>query len=290
VSSTAEPTPNDRARRAREQGARAASWAQERVPGAWAVREALERERVAAAGLLAGGLAYRLFFWLVPLGLVFAAVLSFWVDESRASLEDAARDFGISGAATDAAMDAIQRETHARWYYLLAGAFLVFWFGIGVVRAMNVAHAVAWRLPPRKLRRPYFAGGVFSGVTISVVGVTAATAWLREDSENTGLLATLSLTAVYVAACLWIIDRLPHRETTWKGLLPGAVLVAVGAQVVHVVVVLYIVPRLGRSSELYGTLGAATVVLLWLYLVARLFVAGAFLNAAVWHRRNREGT
>ena len=144
--------------------------------------------------------------------------------------------------------------------------------------------------PTCKLRRPYFAGAVFSGLTIAVVGVTTATAWLREDSENTGLLATLSLTAVYVAACLWIMDRLPHGETTWKGLLPGAVLVAVGAQVLHVVVVLYIAPRLGRSSELYGTLGAATVVLLWLYLVARLFVAGAFLNAAVWHHRTGEGT
>ena len=39
-------------------------------------------------------------------------------------------------------------------------------------------------------------------------------------------------------------------------------------------VILYIAPKLGRSSELYGTLGSATVVLLWLYLVARLIVAG----------------
>ena len=71
---------------------------------------------------------------LVPLGLVFAAVLSFWVDEDPAALRGtAAQDFGISGAATQSAMNAIEAEHHARWYFLLAGIALVIWFGIGVV-------------------------------------------------------------------------------------------------------------------------------------------------------------
>ena len=56
---------------------RALTWAEERVPGTTHALDALDRERVAGGSLLAGGLAYRLFFWLVPLSLVFAAVLSF---------------------------------------------------------------------------------------------------------------------------------------------------------------------------------------------------------------------
>jgi uncharacterized BrkB/YihY/UPF0761 family membrane protein len=64
------------------------------------------------------------------------------------------------------------------------------------------------------------------------------------------------------------------------------VLVALGGQAIHLAVVLYLAPKLGRSSELYGALGAATVILLWLYLVARLLVAAAFLNAALWGSRN----
>ena len=75
-----------------------ADWARENLPWGDVVTEALERERIAAAGLLAGGLAYRLFFWIVPLGLVFSASLGFWVDYDSAGLEDAARDFGLSGA------------------------------------------------------------------------------------------------------------------------------------------------------------------------------------------------
>ncbi len=90
----------------------------------------------------------------------------------------------------------------------------------------------------------------------------------------------------YLAAVLWVMDKLPHSSTSWRDLLPGAVLVALGTEAIHLVVVLYLVPKLGHSSELYGALGSATVILLWLYLLARLLVAAAFLNAALWDQRS----
>jgi len=279
------PPPDSRLERARDQARRAGDWAGQRLPGAALATAALERERLAAAGLLAGGLAYRLFFWLVPLGLVFASVLSFWVDEDRVGLQDAARNFGISGAATQSAMKAIAEQHHARWYLLLTGIVLLVWFGIGVIRALNVAHAIAWSLRPEKLRRPLFAGLAFSGIVISLIAVSASTQYLREEYGVTGLWLTLALIVFYLAAVLWIMDKLPHRSTSWRSLLPGAVLVALGTEVIHLVVVLYLVPKLGHSSELYGALGSATVILLWLYLLARLLVAAAFLNAALWDQR-----
>ena len=242
---------------------------------------------MAAAGLLAGGLAYRLFFWFVPLGLVFASVLSFWVDADRVAAQDAARHFGISAAATQSAMSAIAEEHHARWYFLLAGLVLLVWFGIGVVRALNVAHSVAWSLRPEKLRRPLIAGLAFSGIVTTLIVVSASTQYLREQYGGTGLWLTVSLFVFYLVAVLWIMDKLPHRSASWRDLLPGAVLVAFGTEVIHIVVVLYLVPKLGHSSELYGALGTATVILLWLYLLARLVVAAAFLNAALWDRRIR---
>ncbi len=289
--SAAEPEPRESmVARARGSAERAASWAQEHVPGATMATEALERERLSAASLLAGGLAYRLFFWLVPLGLVLASLSSFWLDADRSSLEDAARDFGLSGAATRAALEAIEQQEYARWYFLVAGSVLLLWFGIGVLRALNVAHAVAWKLRPEKIRHPLRAGLLFTALTAGIIGVSTGTAWLREENEGSGILLTISLVALYVAAVVWLMDKLPHRASSWQGLLPGAVLVAVGTQLMHLVVALYIAPRLGRSSELYGTLGAATVILLWLYLVARLIVAGAFLNAAVWEQKEGEST
>ena len=283
------PPPGSRLMRARDQARRVGDWAGERVPGADLLVAALERERMAAAGLLAGGLAYRLFFWFVPLGLVFASVLSFWVDEDRVAAQDAARHFGISAAATQSAMSAIAEQHHARWYFLLAGLVLLVWFGIGVVRALNVAHSVAWSLRPEKLRRPLIAGLAFSGIVTTLIVVSASTQYLREQYGGTGLWLTVSLFVFYLVAVLWIMDKLPHRSASWRDLLPGAVLVALGTEVIHIVVVLYLVPKLGHSSELYGALGSATVILLWLYLLARLLVAAAFLNAALWEHRTTGG-
>lgn len=39
------------------------------------------------------------------------------------------------------------------------------------------------------------------------------------------------------------------------------------------------------SSELYGLLGVSAVLLVWLYVIARLATGAAFLNATLWDRR-----
>jgi membrane protein len=270
---------------ARERGVQAADWARTHIPGTDIAEEALERERIGAAGLLAGGLAYRLFFWIVPLGLVFAAVLSFWVEADRVSLENAARNFGIGGAAASAAADAIESGSHSRWYFLVVGLALLTWFGAGVVRALSVAQAVAWRLRPERLERPLLAGAVFTGLMVGIVVLTTATAALRERTPGPGIGLTLALVVLYLVALVWASTRLPSRASDWREFVPGAIYVALGTQALHLVVVLYLAPKLGRSSELYGTLGASTVILLWLYLEARLVVGAAFLNAALWERR-----
>ncbi len=284
------PSEQSRLAEAQERLRRVGDWANEHVPGAFLVGVALERERIAAAGLLAGGLAYRLFFWLLPLGLVLAAVSSFWVDADRRGAADAARDFGMGGAAVQSAMDAIAEQHHARWYFLAAGIVLVLWFSMGVVRALNVAFSVAWGIRPAKLRRPVTAAVAFTGIVILLMAVTTLTQFLREQLGGTGLVLTFGLLAFYLVGVLWIMEKLPHRGSDWRDQLPGAVLVALGTQMIHLAVVLYLAPKIGRSSELYGALGAATVLLLWLYLVARLIVAAAFLNAALWeYRAEAEG-
>jgi uncharacterized BrkB/YihY/UPF0761 family membrane protein len=266
-------------------GERALAWGVDRVRGVECGVEAYARERRAGGALLAGGLAYRLFFWLLPLGLLVAAVLSFWQRSDEDSIDDAARSIGMGAAAAHSASEAIASSSSSRWYFLAAGILFTAYFSLAVVRALRLAHALAWGVPFGRVRRPFAGLILFNGLAIGLMLASAATAWLRNEFGVWGLGLTLSMLAVYAAVALWVMWLLPHDDDVpLQALLPGATLVALGTEAIHVFVVLYLAPRLGRSSELYGSLGAATVILLWLYITARLIIAAAFLNATVWRR------
>jgi uncharacterized BrkB/YihY/UPF0761 family membrane protein len=99
-----------------------------------------------------------------------------------------------------------------------------------------------------------------------------------------GLVFTLTVTTAIALYAMWL---LPHRATHPRELLPGAVLVTVGHQLVQVAVIFYFAPRLGRSEETYGAFGTAATMLVWLYVLSRLVTGAAFLNATLWDRRRR---
>lgn len=260
----------------------------ERTPVFGVFLDAVETEQGSGAPLLAGGLAYRLFFWLVAFGLVAASILSFWVRESRAGLESTAESFGLAGVATHSASSAVASGSHARWYFLVAGLVLIVYFGIGAVRAVRVTAFLAWRLPPEKMKKPLRASACFSALLVAAISFGIGAAWVRNHGPGAGLVATVATGAVLTALTVFVFMRLPHGEVpSWQAFLPGSIEVGFGLTVMHLVVVYYLAAKLERSPQLYGSLGASTVVLVWLFLMARLVVSGLFLTATL-QRRDRE--
>ena len=268
-------------------GERTLSWGVARVRGVDLGLEAFDLERRGGGTLLAGGLAYRLFFWLLPLGLTVAALLNFWQEADPDGIDEAARELGMGAAAARSASQAIADSTSSRWYFLLAGLWFTAYFSLSVIRALRLSHALAWGVPLEKSRRPLAAVALFNGVALGLMASGTVATWLRAESDVLGLVATVGMFLVYGGVALAVMRLLPHGDAPTRALLPGAILVALGTQAIHLLVTLYLAPRLGRSSELYGSLGAATVLLLWLYFTARLIVASAFLNATAWRRHDR---
>lgn len=273
----------------RELGKRAAVIARERVPGGRPVFEALEREAAAGGDLLAGGVAYRLFFWLVAFGLLLAAIASFWVTGDESSARHAATSFGLAGAAAQSALGAIQNGSRAEWYFAGAGTVLILYFGISAERALNVAYRLAWAQGAASRRiSPLMRSVIFTGLASVGFALSVGTRWITRHGGDgrlvLGLIAYLAIEIVFVA---WVMTLMPHANATYRALLPGAAVVAIGIELMHILVVLYLAPRLSRSPSLYGALGGATVVMLWLYLIARLFVLAAFFNATLWDRAHR---
>jgi uncharacterized BrkB/YihY/UPF0761 family membrane protein len=259
--------------------------ARKSVPGADAGFEAFQRELTYGGGLIAGGLAYRLFLWLLPIGLVGAQSFGIWFDANEDGLEKAAKEFGIGAAAISSAANAVEASQTNRILLFATGVVLLAWFSLGFVRALQVAYSLAWGLPRQKLRKPLYAVVLFNGLFIMLATAGVGLAWLRAHLGLFGVLGILVTVAYQTAIALLVMWLLPRRAERWQELLPGALLIAVGAQLVNVAVVFYFAPKIGRSTELYGTLGTAAVLLVWLYILARLITSGAFLNATLWERR-----
>jgi uncharacterized BrkB/YihY/UPF0761 family membrane protein len=258
----------------------------EAMPGAPLVREVFETERDLGGGLIAGGVAFRIFLWLVPLGLVIAALLSFWVEHDEDGLEDASREFGVGAAAAQAAAEALQSSDRSAGLILAFGLVTLAWFSLGAVRALVLAHALAWQLKPPRIRRPFRVIAIFNALFVAYTATSLGVAWLREQLGSVSILGvalTLAMTTAVAMTAMWL---LPRRATTIRELLPGALLVAVGVQLIQIAVIFYFAPRLGRSEETYGALGAAATMLVWLYVISRLITGAAFLNSTLWLRRN----
>ena len=97
-----------------------------------------------------------------------------------------------------------------------------------------------------------------------------------------GLLITVAVTVAFVGLWVWVSASLPSGDVPWTAFVPGAVLLTVGFQLLNVATALFLADRLASSSELYGALGIAATALFYLYLLGRLVVWGAELNAVMW--------
>jgi uncharacterized BrkB/YihY/UPF0761 family membrane protein len=255
----------------------------EALPGAPVLLEAARNERELGGGLLAGGVAFRVFLWLVPFGLVAACVLSLWSEYDESGLESAAREFGIGAAAADAAVRALDAGERSVILALLVGLAALAWFTLGALRALTLAYSLAWRLEPRRIR-PLTGIAAFNGFFLLATAAALVVAWLRDQLTLFAILGVAVSLAFTTGIALLAMWQLPHRATHPRELLPGALLVAVGYQLVQVVVLFYFAPELGEREETYGAFGAAAVMLIWLYVLSRLVTGAAFLNATIWTR------
>ncbi|HET6642017.1 MAG TPA: hypothetical protein VFG93_01965 [Gaiellaceae bacterium] len=145
--------------------ARATAWAKAttRSVTAWAVdaREshasvdvgfrAADCGRRVAAMVLAGGLAYRVFFWLVAVSFLLGGVLGLLNPDG---VESALADRGLGARLAGAVAQFARSSDGHEWWLLLVGVWLVLWSGYTCTKALVLAHAAVWHIEPPKVARP----------------------------------------------------------------------------------------------------------------------------------------
>lgn len=244
--------------------------------------EVAERDRERLGGLLAGAVAFRLFLWLLPFALMLVGLLGALTQFEGSLVTEATDEVGLQGVLTQVIADGARQS--GWWIAILIGLMGTAYAGLGVARALRISHAAAWGVPPRRAGSVARASLTVTAIALGLLAVSVLIGWLRERSGLAGLLAALVIIAIYFTIWLRISVHLPRRPTPVRALVPGALLVALGAQGLHLFTAYYLAGQAERVASVYGTIGMALTLLLWLFILARLMVASAIVNAALWER------
>ena len=233
--------------------------------------------------LLASAIAFRLFLWLLPLALVVAGILAGFASGGSASLESASKSAGLTGAASQQVVTAL-REANRSWVIaVITGLVLFLWTTRTLMRTLTVANAHAWRasVPKARQKDVLITTLVFAAACVALFACTAGLQKLVDAFSGGIVVGFLGQGLVVSSFWLLVESRLPDRRRSWRDLIPGALIFGFGLSVLSVVGRIYLPPRFAHSSAVYGSLGIASVMLIWMLLVAQLVVSAAFINS-VW--------
>lgn len=246
----------------------------------------VDQDSEVGGDIMAGALAYRLFIWLLPAALVAVAGLGIASQAESLSPQAEAHRLGLASVVSSSVATAA--KSSARWYALLIGIPLVIYTTRGLLRTLIATHRLVWRDDRRAIAKPTISATLLLlAALLGMLAISALAAAARQSSSLSGVSTTLILTIPYAAIWLLVSLRLPHHEARWRDLLPGALLFGVGIEAVHLVTVYFIAPQASSKQSTYGSLGVAAALLLGLFLLSRLVITAAVLNATLLDRRLR---
>jgi uncharacterized BrkB/YihY/UPF0761 family membrane protein len=220
----------------------------------------------------------------LPLALVITVALGYAAN--NATVVDAGDSVGIRASLLESFAQSSKLSTGTRWTVAAFGVAALLWASIAAARAIRAAHALAWQGRVEQFTKPIHAALVLIAALLALALVWSAVGWAREHlGLLPGLVVAFAAVVPFFAIWLGIASLLPHDEAPWRALVPGALLVAAGLQIIHLGTVLFLTDRVERASATYGSFGAALTILVWLYVISRLIVGSAMLNATLWQRR-----
>jgi uncharacterized BrkB/YihY/UPF0761 family membrane protein len=246
---------------------------------------AVERDVVTGGIVLAGAVAFRIFLFLVP--YVFVLVVGFGVaaDATRQDPQDLARSSGVGGLVAKAVGGAADLSGFERVSALVIGVIALVFGARALVKVLRIVSGLIWDVTPGRVQSSMKAILTVVGLTTAALVFSVALDAVRARSALLGLVGIVAFAAIPFTIALVTSVLLPHQPARWPELVPGAVFLALGAFVLHVVTVYWIAHEVESKTDTYGAIGAALAILLWSYLLGRLFTASSVINATLWQRR-----
>jgi membrane protein len=258
----------------------------ERVPPLGRALEVQQRYGELRGNNVAASVAFQAFVSLFPLLLVIVAVLGLVAKNSDVDVAGKIiGNLGLTGDAADTIKNAIRTASESGAVAGPLGLVGLLWSGLGLVNALQYGLNQAWQVEERGMKDKVLGVGWLAGAATLFVGASALTTmikWLPGVAAPAGLAVGL---LVNFALWLWTFKALPNVDVPTRAHIPGAILGAIGMELLKVVGGIYVPRAVAHSSQLYGTLGVVFAVLAWLLFFGRLILYATILNVVLSERR-----
>lgn len=235
-------------------------------------------------GYLAAAVTLAAFTSIFPLLLVTVAIVGFLSVGSDLPSRIIG-ELGLTGNAADVVAEAIDTAQASRRGALGFGTVGLLWSGLGMVAAIQYALDNVWQVKGRGLKDKlggliWLAGSVVILVaSFALAAILNVVPWIAPLSILLGL-------AVNFALWLWTLRALVNVTVPWRAHVPGAILGAIGLEVLKLVGSVYVPRAVSASSALYGSIGVVFAILAWLFFFGRLTVYVAVVNVVRWEEEH----
>lgn len=256
----------------------------ERWPWLGTVLDIQERVGETNGGAVASAATLMFFIAIFPLVLVTIAVVGFVTAGDPSVAGDLIDGLGLEGEAAETMLTTIETAQESRRGASIVGIAGLLWSGLRLTAAISLAVRTPWQRKAEGLKAK-LTGLVWAlGGAVTFIGSLGAGALLNRTPEvvprsvTSASLILLGL-AFELGFFLWTFWVLGDRRAGWRHLVPGAVMGAVGFEVLKLVGTVVVPRMVASSSSLYGPLGVVFAVLAWLAVFSRLIVYASAFNA-----------
>lgn len=244
-----------------------------------------------SADVLAGSITYFGFLALFPSLLLAASVLGFVLAGRPELLAEVISQIVeyIPGSAGDQLVDALNTAIDSRGAVGIVGLLGLLYAGLGWISKLRLAIQTLWQGKPEQgsflkdnardlLTLLGLGGGLVASLAVTAGG-TAAASFLVElvglegipgITLITGALAIALAIAGSTLIFCWLFGSLSGHDITYRSVLPGAILAAVGFEILKLIGGFYL--SLVSNSVSAGVFGSVVGILLFIYLACRFLL------------------
>jgi membrane protein len=257
---------------------------------------------------VAAAITYFSFLAIFPLILLGASVAGF-VLANNAALQQRLQEViseNVPGSLGDTMSEAVQSVIENRGSIGIIALLGVAYAGLGWVGNLRTGVQMVWACEVKKenfvkakLEDLLVLVGLGLGIVVSLAltsGVTAAIHAVLTGLNLDGIpgmgtlvggLAILLALTADTLLFMWLFTRLPRRPVRYRTVLRGAVVAAVGYEILKVVGTTYIANV--TSNPTYGAFAGAVGLLVWIHLVSRYLLLSAAWTATGMQPEEADG-